>query len=68
MGLIAFARLFLIMSLMAYAQIAEYRSLKAQRIYAQNRSDEVESDHEDLNLDVNLKKRLLESQGDKDAI
>jgi len=39
-GLIAFASLFPIMSVMAYAQIAEYRSLKAQRIQAENRQDE----------------------------
>ena len=38
-GLIAFASLFPIMSVMTYAQIAEYRSLKAQRRSAQNRSE-----------------------------
>lgn len=36
-GLIAFASLFPIMSVMAYAQIAEYRALKQQRIQAESR-------------------------------
>jgi len=38
-GLIAFASLFPIMSVMAYAQIAEYRSIKQQRLMAENRPD-----------------------------
>lgn len=42
-GLIAFASLFPMMSVMAYAQIAEYRALRKQRIEAQSRrSDESE--------------------------
>ncbi|NPA72074.1 MAG: DUF1538 domain-containing protein [Gammaproteobacteria bacterium] len=43
-GLIAFASLFPIISVMAYAQISEYRTLKAQRIRAENRPNEPELD------------------------
>ena len=43
-GLIAFASLFPIMSVMAYAQISEYKSLRRQRIQAENRLDEMSTD------------------------
>ena len=64
-GLIAFASLFPIMSVMAYAQIAEYRSLKAQRLYAQNRPDDATTDDEDATSKIN---RPVQSQGENDAI
>ena len=38
-GLIAFASLFPIMSVMAYAKMAEYRALKQQRLMAEKRPD-----------------------------
>lgn len=40
-GLIAFASLFPIMSVMAYAQVAEYRSLRAQRVMLRSSREEV---------------------------
>jgi len=43
-GLIAFASLFPMMSVMAYAQIAEYKALRQQRIKAQNREAEEPED------------------------
>lgn len=54
-GLIAFASLFPIMSVMAYAQIAEYRLLRAQRIAAKSyREVTVEVE---INVQIESKKR-----------
>jgi len=60
-GLIAFASLFPIMSVMAYAQIAEYRALKAQRIQAENRPDD-ESPLKELQIDNQLQSNSNKAQ------
>ena len=56
-GLIAFASLFPIMSVMAYAQIAEYRSLRAQRIAARNYREVVEIVEVEIKVEIEIKER-----------
>ncbi len=63
-GLIAFASLFPIMSVMAYAQMAEYRSLRQQRLQAENRPD---SDQNEAIINT-TDNRQTQSRGGKDAV